>query len=132
MCVPDARQYVARLGRARGLLGRAMHVRLTKEGARLTQATSKLGDPRLAIARFQQRLDDPAMRLEALARSVVDGRRSAVERLQHRLAYRHPRATIDRARAQVVRSSERLASIVRRVVERRASTLAAARRASTR
>ena len=124
MVVPDARARVAALAHAGERLRRAMLARVTERRLELGELQRTLGDPRLAIASFQQTLDDRAARLEASARHVVGRRREALAAAQHRLAFVHPRAVITRERTAFVRLDDRLATAVRASLEKRRSAFA--------
>jgi exodeoxyribonuclease VII large subunit len=124
MVVPDARARVAALGHAGQRLRRAMIARVTERRLELGELKRTLGDPRLAIASFQQTLDDNGARLEASTRRVVARRREALSAAQHRLAFVHPRAVITRERTAFVRLGDRLGAALRESLEKRRATFA--------
>jgi exodeoxyribonuclease VII large subunit len=123
LVVPDGASRREQLAHTRLHLARAMRASLSADHVALARVTGRLGDPRLAIASHQQRLDDRTARLGAMARSLVMRRREALSRAQRRLAYLHPRAVIERERAELSRTTDRLASVWSSSFERRAADL---------
>jgi len=121
MVVPDRAARAELLRRTRLHLARAMRARVTEDKVALSRVSRRLGDPRLAIAAHQQSLDEREARLLAWARATTARRREALARLQHRLAYLHPRQVLTRERAEVSRLTDRLASTWSAGFERRAA-----------
>ena len=105
MVVPDRARAAAVLRQTHVRLAHAMRARLAAERARLHAIERKLGDPRLAIASQQQRLDERVERLAAWSRRAVGGRRERLARIEQALHARHPRLVIQRERAAVERAS---------------------------
>jgi exodeoxyribonuclease VII large subunit len=123
MVVPDRAARAELLRRTRLHLARAMRARMNEHRVAHGQLARRVGDPRLAIAAFQQTLDDREARLALRARSAVSRGRERLSDLQHRLAYLHPRAVVARERAEMTRLSERLRGVWRSTFDRRASTV---------
>jgi len=98
---------------------RAMRARTGENHVALSRASRGLADPRLAIAAYQQTLDDRFARLVAFARASLVRRRDAISRAQHRLAYLHPRAVIGREHADLARTYNRLGALWSASFERR-------------
>jgi exodeoxyribonuclease VII large subunit len=121
MVVPDRASRAELLRRTRLHLARAMRTRLAEDRVAVVHAARRLGDPRLAIAAHQQMLDDRQARLAAWARTAVARRRDALGKAQHRLAFVHPKAVLQRERAEVTRLGDRLANLWRAAFERRAA-----------
>jgi exodeoxyribonuclease VII large subunit len=119
MVVPDQASRAELLRRTRMHLARAMRARLAEDRVAVVHAARRLGDPRLAIAAHQQSLDDRGTRLAAWARTAIARRRETLAKAQRRLAYVHPRAVVQRERAEVARLSDRLASVWSAAFERR-------------
>jgi exodeoxyribonuclease VII large subunit len=84
--------------------------------ARLAGASRRLKDPRLAIASFQQTLDDRSARLERAWRQTSDATRATLVQLDRRLNPLHPSARIGREKAEVALLAARLAATVRRTM----------------
>jgi exodeoxyribonuclease VII large subunit len=126
MVVPDALARRARLAESRARLVRAARTILVESRADLARLDRELGDPRLAIASHQQRLDDRRARLAACLAQAVRRRRDALARLDQRLASRHPRAVLARNHSEFVRADERLRGAWRAILARRLSALSAA------
>jgi exodeoxyribonuclease VII large subunit len=101
LVVPDARARRILLAERRAGMARAMHARLARSDAELARLSRKLGDPRLAIASAQQRLDDRVVRLHASMDRALRARREGAAKLQQRLGAVHPRAVLARHRARV-------------------------------
>lgn len=123
MVVPDCAARAELLRRTQLHLARAMRARMNEHRVAHGQLARRVGDPRLAIAAFQQTLDDREARLASRARSAVSRGRERLAELQHRLAYLHPRAVVARERAEMTRLSERLRGVWRSSFDRRASTV---------
>jgi exodeoxyribonuclease VII large subunit len=73
----------------------------------------RLGDPRLLIAERQQLVDELTAALERRHMRSLAVERAGLEKLHRRLASRHPRAVLSRARADLGPLTERLASSIR-------------------
>jgi exodeoxyribonuclease VII large subunit len=123
MVVADHRAEAAHLAQMRVRLRRAMRARVADDRARLGSLLRRMGDPRLAIASFQQTLDDRVTRLEASARALLTRRHQATGRLEQRLTNVHPRAVIDRHRSSLDRATQRLGSAERVILARHGATL---------
>jgi exodeoxyribonuclease VII large subunit len=124
MLVPDVRERAHLLAQANKHLARVMRARLAEHRAHVAGVLRALSDPRLAIASFQQSLDDRTTRLATCGEAIVARRRAAIEKLQHRLAFQHPRVVIDRERTAILRADERMVATMRALVMRRASDIA--------
>jgi exodeoxyribonuclease VII large subunit len=116
MVVADARARRSTLASTRQRLVRSIHARIAQDRARFERASRRVGDPRLAIASFQQTLDDRTSRLDAVARRKSAESSAVVTRLERRLAVLHPSVRIAREKAEVVDLFARLASTARRGV----------------
>jgi exodeoxyribonuclease VII large subunit len=114
MVVADARARRNTLAQMRLRLVRSVQARIAKDSARLERASRRVGDPRLAIASFQQTLDDRTSRLEAIARRKGREAGAVATRLERRLAVLHPSVRIAREKAEIADLSARLASTARR------------------
>jgi len=123
MLVPDRRARAQALRQTRVRLAHAMRARLAEERVRLHAIERKIGDPRLAIAAQQQRLDERNLRLTAWARAAIGARRERVARLGQQLAAQHPRLVIARERSAIARASDRLNGTMRALLERRRGAL---------
>jgi exodeoxyribonuclease VII large subunit len=126
MLVPDRAARVALLAQARARLARAAIAKVSEDRAALAELRQALADPRLAIASYQQTLDDRRTRLEASLRATIARRRELLARGQQRLAFVHPRAVIARERAALSRMSDGLGVLVRRAIDARAAALSSA------
>jgi exodeoxyribonuclease VII large subunit len=113
MIVPDERARRRLLEEQGGRLRRAMHARVAEERVALGRLAQAFGDPRLLIARAQQRLDEHALRLGRIVPARVARERETVSRLGARLGAAHPRERIARHRARVAEEAARLASAAR-------------------
>ena len=123
MVVPDARERRALLGERHGRLLRAMRARITENKMALGQVAAKLGDPRLAIASQQQRLDDRTARLEASLARALHVERDRLAKLRGRLGAVHPSTVIARERAALGRVSDRMVGVLRTSLARRTSSI---------
>jgi exodeoxyribonuclease VII large subunit len=119
MVVPDARARRTSLGHTRQRLVRGMGARLSAHRAGLDRASRRLRDPRLAIASFQQTLDDRTSRLDRSWRRMSGDARASVTQLERRLGVLHPSARIAREKAEMTELSARLAVTVRGSMGRR-------------
>ncbi len=127
MCVPDRASRRRELLHLHERLVRATRARLGEGRAELGHALRLLGDPRLALAAWQQRVDDHEARLEATVERTLATRRRALAELRHRLVAQSPAAVLERERALANRLDARLGVAVERRVSRersRFSTLA--------
>ncbi len=128
MVVPDARARRHSLAHTRQRLMRGMRARLAAHRARLDDASRRLKDPRLALASFQQTLDDRTSRLEKAWQLSSASGRAIVTDLDRRLGFLHPSTRIAREKAETIRLSTRLGVTVRRSMslrDRRLESLAA-------
>ncbi len=125
MLVADARARLAWIAQARGRLVHAMRARFAEERVRLQRVERKIGDPRLAIASQQQRLDERVERLVGWSRLALGTRRERVARDATRLAALHPRLVIARERTTIVRASDRLSAAMRTALAKHRATLGA-------
>jgi exodeoxyribonuclease VII large subunit len=123
MTVPDRAGQAAMLAQTKARLVHAMRARLSNDRARFHAIDKKLGDPRLAIASQQQRLDDGFERLAAWSRRALGSRRERLARVAQALAARHPRLVIAKERAAVVRASDAMNAAMRAQLARRGATL---------
>jgi exodeoxyribonuclease VII large subunit len=123
MIVPDRRARAAVLRQTHVRLAHAMRARLAEERARLSAIERKIGDPRLAIASQQQRLDERLERLAAWSRRAVGGRRERLARIEQALHARHPRLVIQRERAAVERVSFAMKAAMQAQMARRRAAL---------
>lgn len=123
MVVPDRAARQELLRRTGMHLARAMRARLGEGHVAFARLARRLRDPRLAIAAHQQSLDDRIARVLACMRASIARRRDAISRMEHRLAYLHPRAVVARERAAVARLHHRLGSLWEASFERRAADL---------
>jgi exodeoxyribonuclease VII large subunit len=119
MVVPDARARRTSLLHTRQRLVRGMNARLAAHRAELDRASRRLMDPRLAIASFQQTLDDRTSRLDRTWQRLSGEARSSVSALDRRLSVLHPSVRIAREKAEMTALSVRLAATVRRAMGRR-------------
>ncbi len=100
MLVPDARARRDSLRHTRARLVRAMHARTQESARRLALAERRLGDPRLALASFQQTLDDRGSRLASAARRRLARSLTELSALDRRLTRLHPSVRLaDESRA---------------------------------
>src|SRR5690606_6630463 len=80
---------------------RAARERLREDRALLDGWRARLGDPRYVLAERQQTLDDLRFRLERRTKQLLSRMSFRLGFTQKRLAERHPRLTVERARARV-------------------------------
>jgi exodeoxyribonuclease VII large subunit len=123
MLVPDRAGRASLLRQTQVRLVHAMRARLSAERAALHAVERKLGDPRLAIASQQQRLDERIERLAAWSRRALGGRKERLVRLEQALHARHPRLVIARERSAIDRASDAMNAAMRAQMARRRSTL---------
>jgi exodeoxyribonuclease VII large subunit len=119
MAVPDARAHRTGLAHTRQRLVRAIRARVAEDRGRLDRASRRLRDPRLAIASFQQTLDDRTARLERGWRRRAEGAKTRLYQLDRKMTPLHPSARVARDKAEVSELSSRLAVTVRRAMAER-------------
>jgi exodeoxyribonuclease VII large subunit len=118
MVVADERAMARRLAELRGRLLRSMRVHVAEDTATLDSLRARFAHFRLTIAEHEQGTDDVRQRLEQAARRAQSRRRTDLERLQRRLAARHPRAVIARSRAELGPLEVRLDAALRARIAR--------------
>jgi exodeoxyribonuclease VII large subunit len=123
LVVPDRAAQRELLRRTGMHLVRAVRSRIAHDRVSLGGVARRLGDPRLAIAAHQQRLDDRNARLAVSVRAALQKRRATLARAEQRLAYRHPKAVIARDRSDLERASARLQASFRASFERRRASV---------
>jgi exodeoxyribonuclease VII large subunit len=116
MAVPDARARRTALAHTRQRLVRAMHAGVANDRSRLDRVTRRVRDPRLAIASFQQTLDDRTARLERAWRRRAERTASRLTQLDRRMALVHPSARVARKKAMASQLLSRLAVTARRAM----------------
>jgi exodeoxyribonuclease VII large subunit len=82
-------------------LTRAARERLREDRSLLDGWRARLGDPRYVLAERQQALDELRFRLERRAKQLLSRTSFKLVFLEKRLQERHPRVTVERARARV-------------------------------
>jgi exodeoxyribonuclease VII large subunit len=128
LVVPDERARRHALQHSRARLVRAIQARVHEGGRRLAGAQRRLGDPRLALASFQQTLDDRVTRLTESARRPLARRSERVAALERRLGRLHPSLRIAEEARVVAALDVRLRSRTKALLvqrERRLHQLAA-------
>jgi exodeoxyribonuclease VII large subunit len=123
MLVADTRARAAMIAQCRGRLVHAMRARFAEERVRLQAIERKIGDPRLAIASQQQRLDEGVERLVGWSRVSLGTRRDRLARATARLGALHPRLVIARERSTLVRASDRMTAVMRVALAKHRATL---------
>ncbi len=123
MLVPDRPARKAALQQTRSRLVHAIRARFSEERTRLHAFERKIGDPRLAIASQQQRLDERMERLAAWSRRALKVRHDRVARLGQALEARHPRLVIAREQAAIARAADAMTAAMRVQVARKGSSL---------
>jgi exodeoxyribonuclease VII large subunit len=123
LLVPDRNARAMALKQTRARLVQAIRSRLADDRAALHRIERKLGDPRLAIASQQQRLDERIERLAAWSRLAIGTRRDRVARLDQALQARHPRLVIARERSALERASDAMRAAMRAQLARRRASL---------
>ncbi|CAN5302491.1 exodeoxyribonuclease VII large subunit [soil metagenome] len=123
MCVPDRAAKRRELVHLHERLVRATRSHLREGRAELDRAMRLLGDPRLVLAAWQQRVDDHQTRLEALVENVISTRRGEIATLRHRLVAQSPAVVLERERAQATRLDARLNVVFDRRITRDRSRL---------
>ena len=129
MVVPDVAARKQALEHSTARLRRAMQARLADGARRLAIARRELGDPRLALASFQQTLDDRVVRLEAGGRRPLARAAYRLLVLDRRLARVHPSVRLAHQGHNLASLTTRMETRVRAIVaerERRLGELAAA------
>jgi exodeoxyribonuclease VII large subunit len=122
MIVPDRQARGASLRQTRARLIHAIRARLSGERVKLHAIERKIGDPRLAIASQQQRLDERVERLAAWSRRAIGTRREKLARIEQALNARHPKLVIARERSAIVRASDAMrGAMLAQMARRRAS-----------
>jgi exodeoxyribonuclease VII large subunit len=123
LLVPDRNARAMALEQTRARLVQAVRARIADDRAALHRIERKLGDPRLAIASQQQRLDERVERLAAWSRLAIRTGRDRVARLDQALQARHPRLVIARERSALERASDAMRSAMRAQLARRRASL---------
>jgi exodeoxyribonuclease VII large subunit len=90
LLVPDARARRQALRHTHTRLVRAVQARVRDMALRLRSSQGRLGDPRLALASYQQSKDDRASRLALALRVPIARRRDRLAALERRLTRLHP------------------------------------------
>jgi exodeoxyribonuclease VII large subunit len=117
LVVADARAQRDQLGHARSRLYRAMRVRVSEDRSALRALRTSFIHLRLSVAEREQKVDDLSQRLEQAGHRLLARRRTDLERLQRRLAGRHPRAVIAASRAELSPLEVRLVGAERALAE---------------
>jgi exodeoxyribonuclease VII large subunit len=118
LVVPDSLALRAALAERRMRLQRALGMRLDRARLDLGRIEKRFGDPRLLLARAQQRLDDLQSRQNLAVRRRVRTLRGAVDVQARALAAAHPRTVLGRYREQLQAQHTRLQrSVERRLAE---------------
>jgi exodeoxyribonuclease VII large subunit len=94
LLVADSGSRLREFDVAKRRLHRAMRERLREDVALLEALRARISDPRYLVAEKQQSLDELVFRLERKQRQLVRDGRSALFRVEQRLAARHPRAVV--------------------------------------
>lgn len=124
LLVPDRSARAAALGQLGIRLRRAMQARVAEDRGTLATLRSRTMQLRFTLAEAQQEVDDRSARLsQALAR-ILARRRADNDRLQRRLAARHPRAVLADGRARLHPLVARLEGAMHARLEASASELA--------
>ncbi len=118
LVVPDSFALRAALAERSLRLHRALTARVDRARLDLGRIDKRFGDPRLLLARAQQRLDELQARQAQAARRRVRILRSAVDTQARSLAAAHPRTVLGRTREQLQTQRARLQrSFERRVAD---------------
>jgi exodeoxyribonuclease VII large subunit len=104
-------------------LSRAMRGLVVQAKGELAHLDRRLGDPRLALASFEQSIDDRWMRLARFAENDLASKRNTLARLDKRLALRHPVHVIAGERQALAQATTSLEGAMRRTMERRSANL---------
>ncbi len=123
LVVPDSAARRALLIQTRTRLVRGIRAVLADQRRQALVLERRVGDPRLAIASRQQKLDDCTSRLEASSRRLLSRRLENLARANGRLGALHPAARISREQAAIARLAARLAVAMRRTLARREKDL---------
>ncbi len=118
MCVPDRAAKRREVHHLHERLVRATRAQLREGRGELDRALRLLGDPRLALAAWQQRVDDHVSRLETLGFDAVTARRAEIAELRHRLVAQSPAAVLERERSQASALHARLTVVFERRITR--------------
>lgn len=120
LVVPDSLAQRAALAERRARLQRALVMRLDRARLELGRVERRFGDPRLLLARAQQRLDELEARQAKAARRIVRGARDGIDTRQRALAAAHPRTVLGRYRESLQQNRTRLQrSVERQLAERK-------------
>jgi exodeoxyribonuclease VII large subunit len=117
MLVADARARSESIRQLRVRLRQAARARLSEDAAALSALRSGFGRLRTTLAEHQQALDDVARRLSATSQDEIARRQTALQRLERRLAGRHPRAVVAGCHAALGPLAVRLRHAVRARVD---------------
>lgn len=118
MVVADERAMVRRLMELRLRLVRSVRVHVAEDASALGSLRARFAHFRMAIAEREQSVDDASQRLQQVARRTHARRRADLERLQRRLAARHPRAVIAASLAELGPLEVRLDAAMRASLHR--------------
>ncbi|WP_437727320.1 exodeoxyribonuclease VII large subunit [Sorangium sp. So ce861] len=116
MLVADAAARRAALEHLEARMRRAIAHRLRAARADLDRQRARLGSPAQILAEPQQRIDDAVARLRRRMERILVEDGAGLQRLERRLAARHPRAVLAGARGALRPLSVRLAAAARRHV----------------
>jgi len=119
LAVADQWQKLEDLRAVSVALARAMRTRLVEDRSVADRLRGRIIDPRFLIADRQQYTDDLLLRLERDGRRRLGTARSQLNRLQQRLAARHPRAVLNRSSAALTPLSGKLTAAMRLLLGRR-------------
>lgn len=132
LVVPDSLAQRAALAERRARLSRALVTRIDRSRLELGRIEKRFGDPRLLLARAQQRLDELLVRQGRSVRRAVRVHREAVDARARALSAAHPRTVLARyrealhvQRARLQRSAERQLAERKRLFGNRIERLSA-------
>ena len=125
LVVPDRAAKRAMLEQLQKRLVRSVRARVETASASLHRARTRLGDPRLAMAAHQQRLDDRRARLATVTERRLVRSREERARLASRLERRDPLVVLAAERTRLARGAERLRAAFDVAFARRVSSLQA-------
>ena len=120
LAVPVRSELRQRWSAEEGRLHRAMSARIERLSRRLLESQSRLQDPRSAIRRRAQRIDDLALRAERRIGSRLVAETKRLRELTDRLEARSPHARVARMSARLDLLLSRSDAAVRRHVDRAA------------
>jgi exodeoxyribonuclease VII large subunit len=123
MLVADARARAESLRQLRVRLQRAARARIAEDRAALSALRSGFAPLRTTVAEHQQALDHVARRLSDAAKGDLVRRSSDLQRLERRLAGRHPRSVIASSRAELGPLAVRLRHSMRARIDSAAAGL---------